>query len=201
MVFKTPETLKEMKPIGALILAFVITIGAFGQDDQTLSKKELRQLQKEQKKAEADAAREAALVITRAMIEHQKFVLEADFLSDKRGQRVPVQATINFIMIDSNRSTVQFGSAMTIGYNGVGGATIEGNISNYKYNVMGKNKENYNVSFNFMSSLGTYDITLLVNAVGSADAQVRGNWGGQLNYHGKLVPLEISRIYKAMPMY
>ena len=54
---------------------------------------------------------------------------------------------------------------------------------------------------NFMSTLGSYDITMMVNADGYADATIRGTWPGSLNYHGKLVPLELSRIYKGHPSY
>ena len=32
------------------------------------------------------------------------------------------------------------------------------------------------------------------------DASIRGNWSGQLKYHGKLVPLTLSRVYKGTPI-
>jgi hypothetical protein len=83
----------------------------------------------------------------------------------------------------------------------VGGATLEGTISNYKYTLIGKMKDSYSVSMNFMSTLGSYDITLMVNPQGYADATIRGNWSGALNYHGKLIPLALSRIYKGQPSY
>ena len=110
-------------------------------------------------------------------------------------------ANINFVMLDSLVGTLQFGSAMAVGYNGVGGATIEGRISNYKYTMIGKKKDSYSVSMNFMSTLGSYDITMLVNSNGYADATIRGNWSGALSYHGRLVPLQLSRVYKGHPMY
>jgi len=148
-----------------------------------------------------EANREKMASLTSLMVSQQRFVLEADFLSNKTGSRVPVQAMINFIMIDSTAGTVQFGSAMSAGYNGVGGATLEGKVSNYKYVMVGKKKDSYSLSMNFMSSLGSYDITMMVNPEGYTDATIRGNWSGALNYHGKLVPLQLSRIYKGSPIY
>jgi hypothetical protein len=190
-----------MKTLVSLLLAFSFILGAYSQDEGKLTKSELKKLQKEQKKAEEADRIEQLTVLTSFMITNQQFVLEADFLSNMTGSRIPVQSMINFIMIDSLNGTVQFGSAMAAGYNGVGGATIDGKISNYKYSMIGRNKDSYSVSMNFMSPIGAYDITLMVNPEGYADATIRGNWSGALNYHGKLVPLELSRVFKGTPNY
>ena len=185
-----------MKTLAILFLACASVLGASAQDDMKLSKSELKKLQKEQKKAEQAALEEEMKGLVDAMITYQQFVLEADYLSDKYGTRIPVQSNINFIIADSLEGVLQFGSAMTIGYNGVGGSTINGKINNYKYQTIGKKKDSYSVSFSFNSSLGTYDITLMVTSNGNADATVRGNWSGSLSYHGRLVPISLSRIYK-----
>jgi hypothetical protein len=190
-----------MKTLFSLAIAFSLVLGAFGQDDQPLSKSELKKLQKEQKKAEQAAAAEAAAMLTEFMVTGQKFVLEADYLSDKTGTRVPVQSMINFLIVDSLGGTVQFGSASVAGYNGVGGSTIDGKINNYKINRTGKKQNSFTVNYGFSSSVGHYDITLMVNPDGNTDASIRGNWGGNLNYHGRLVPVEQSRVYKGTPRY
>ena len=52
-----------------------------------------------------------------------------------------------------------------------------------------------------MSNAGTYDIHLMVNPEGHADATIRGNWSGQLNYYGRLVPLGVSKVYKGMSIF
>jgi hypothetical protein len=191
-----------MKTIATFLVSIILVMGAYGQEEEKqLSKSELRRLQREAKKAQADEEREKASALTKLMVENQKYVLEAEFLSDRTGSRVPVQAMINFILVDSLAATVQFGSAMSAGYNGVGGATVDGRITSYKYQATGRKKDAYSVMINFMSSLGTYDITLMVSPNGSADATIRGNWSGSLNYHGRLVPLPMSRIYKGTPTY
>jgi hypothetical protein len=191
----------EMKSFFTLLMVFVFVLGAHSQDEvQQLSKKELKKLQKEQKKADQAAEEERMSEVTNFMVHQQQFVLEADYLSDKYGQRVPVTPTINFVLVDSLVGTVQFGSAQAVGYNGVGGVTVDGRITKYEYSVVGKKEDSYSIRLILMSSLGTYDITLMVNSQGYADAQIRGNWSGQLNYHGKLVPLTLSRVYKGTPI-
>ena len=190
-----------MKSLMTFLLAFVFVLGAFSQEEtQQLSQKELKKLQKEQKKAAREAEEERMAEVTRYMVHQQQFALEADFLSDKYGQRVPVTPTINFVMIDSLIGTVQFGDAMAVGYNGVGGVTVDGRVTKYEYSVIGKKEDSYSIRLILMSSIGTYDITLMVNSQGYADAQIRGNWSGQLNYHGKLVPLTLSRVYNGTPI-
>ncbi len=190
-----------MKTLLTLLAAFVFVLGTFSQEEtQQLSKKEIKKLQKEQKKADQAAEAERMAEVTSFMVRQQQFVLEADYLSDKYGQRVPVTTTINFVLVDSLVGTVQFGDAEAIGYNGVGGVTVDGRVTKYEYSVIGKKKDSYSIRLILMSSIGTYDITLMVNSQGSADAQIRGNWSGQLNYHGKLVPLTLSRVYKGTPI-
>ncbi len=190
-----------MKTLLTLLIAFVFVLGAFSQEEtQQLSKKEIKKLQKEQKMAEKAAEAERMAEVTSFMVNQQQFVLEADYLSDKYGQRVPVTPTINFVLVDSLVGTVQFGDAMAIGYNGVGGVTVDGRITKYEYSVIGKKEDSYSIRLILMSSIGTYDITLMVNSQGYADASIRGNWSGQLNYHGKLVPLTLSRVYKGTPI-
>jgi hypothetical protein len=183
------------------LIAFVFILGVFSQEEtQQLSQKEIRKMQKEQKKAARAAEEERMAEVTGFMVHQQQFALEADYLSDKYGQRVSVTPTINFVMIDSLVGTVQFGDAQAIGYNGVGGVTVDGKVTKYEYKVIGKKEDSYSISLILMSSIGTYDITLMVNSQGYADAQIRGNWSGQLNYHGKLVPLTLSRVYKGTPI-
>jgi len=164
-------------------------------------RKEQRQYEKEKRKEEQALEKELKKEMTKKMVELQRFVLEADQLSDKYGQRVQVSPTINFIMIDSLQGTIQLGSAFNVGYNGVGGTTVDGRITKYLVNKTGRKKDSYSIQLIFMSAIGTYDINLLVGSGGSASATIRGNWSGQLNYHGQLIPLGMSRVYKGNPSF
>ena len=186
-----------------LIMIAGISHTGSGQDNRASRDdiKEQREYEKQIRKEEKDKERKRMVEITKLMVEYQRFVLEADYLSDRYGNRVSVSPNINFIMIDSLDGTVQFGSAFSIGYNGVGGETFVGRITKYEYSMMGRRKDSYSIRMIFMSAIGIYDITLIVNPEGYADATIRGNWSGQLNYHGKLVPLSISRVYKGHPRY
>ncbi len=188
-----------MKRIIFTALAIFIGIHAFSQD-QELSKKEQKKLQKEMKKEQQaeEAAQKAVLV--GAMVEYQRFVLEADRLRDKQGNMANVSSMINFLATDSITGVIQIGSNQYAGLNGVGGITVEGPISNYEY-TLNEKSNTYSISYNIRSSLGYYDVRMNVFRDGRADATVSSNWPGRVNYTGYLVPIEESKVYKGTSRY
>jgi hypothetical protein len=194
----------KVRSILLIITSILISFNALQGQDSKASKadvKEQKAYEKQKKIDERELAREQNMKITSTMIRLQRFVLEADYLSNKYGNKIPVSPTINFIMVDSLDATMQVGSAYSIGYNGVGGETVNGRVTKYEYGFVGKKKDSYSISLNLMSGAGIYDIHLQVTADGHADATIRGNWSGQLNYYGKLVPLGESKVYKGMSRY
>jgi hypothetical protein len=163
--------------------------------------KEQKAYEKQKQREARDKEREKNIEMTSQMVKLHRFVLEADYLSNKYGVRIPVSRDINFIMVDSTDAVLQTGSAFTLGYNGVGGETVSGRITKFDYGMTGRNKDSYSIRMVVLSPVGVYDITLLINPEGYADASIRGNWSGQLNYHGRLVPLGLSRVYEGHTMY
>ncbi len=182
-----------MKKI-VIVMMSVLMIASAGYGQ---SRKELRAREKQARK-EARAKEEAMnQALTKKMIESRKFVLEADFISGRQGQRISVTRTINFIVVNGDKAAFQFADGNRVGYNGLGGSTVEGNIRDYKYKTT--NKGVFSVDFQIVSSVGTLFVHL--SAMGPtlrADATVKGNTSAQLNYSGYLVPLDQSRIFKGM---
>lgn len=140
--------------------------------------------------------------VTRTMVNNQRFVLEADYISGKSGVMIPVNPSLNFIIIDSASATMQLGSASGVGWNGVGGVTVSGSVSKYEVTRVEKKKYvAYNVLVIVFTSIGTYDIHLTVTDNGKADATIRSTTSGQVSYTGTLYPPEISRVYKGYERY
>jgi hypothetical protein len=163
--------------------------------------KEQRAYEKQKQKEAREKEREKNIEMTAKMVRLQRFVLEADYLSNKYGTRVPVSQNINFIMVDSLEATLQTGSAFAVGFNGIGGETVSGRVTKYDFVMTGRNKDSYSIRMVLLSPVGVFDITLLINPEGYADASIRGNWSGQLNYHGRLVPLGLSKVYTGQTRY
>ena len=186
-----------MKSITILLAALIISASGMAQE---LSKKEQRQLNKQLKKEQK--AKEAATkaVITKILVEGQRFVLEADRLRDKRGNTVNVPATLNFIAVDSLSGVLQIGSNSYVGRNGVGGITEEGTVSDYSYKLNEKSGI-YTVTYYLRSPSGNYDVNMVVYRDGRADATVSSNWPGKLNYSGYLVAPGASRVFQGSTRY
>jgi hypothetical protein len=189
-----------MKKYILILGVLFITVAVYSQEDtvsQVMTKQEQRQLAKEYRQAARTADEKAAKEATELMMQQHKFVLEADYLSGRTGQRYPVSSTLNFIKVDSTEAVLQLGSSSGMGYNGVGGITVDGNITRYEINKKeGKRGTTYNLTLYIMSNLGTYDVQLWISANGQADATVRSTTRGSLSYSGRLVPLDESRVYK-----
>jgi len=187
-----------MKSILVLIITLVCTNAVFPQES-VMSEKEQRALAKEKRKADKLAEEEQARKITEYMIQNQKFVLEADFIAGHTGARYPVVSNLNFIIVDSTEAVIQIGSTRGMGYNGVGGITIDGRITKYELKEhKTKRGVNYSIRLYINSSLGPYDIQFWITPSGNADATIRGNYSGSVTYSGRLILPQNSRIYKGM---
>jgi len=182
----------------AFILLPVLGVAQDNSGQEVMSKKEKKELAKEHRQAVRAADEAQMRQVVDSMISQRRFVLEADYISGKTGSRIPVTSTLNFIIIDSTEAVIQLGSLSGIGYNGVGGITVEGNITKYEMSKKQEKKGvSYNITIYIMSNIGIYDIRFWISSSGLADASLRGNTSGVLNYSGNLVPIYKSRIYKA----
>jgi hypothetical protein len=186
-----------MKKVIILLVMALLALPVFSQE---LSPKEQRKLEKElRKEQKAEAATQQAALVD-AMVQYQRFVLEANTLRDKRGNMVQVSSNINFVAADSLTGVIQVGSNLYIGANGVGGQTVEGTISKYEY-IKNEKNGTYTVSYYLQTPVGSFDVRMTAFPDGRADADVSSTtWGGGMRYSGYLVPPGISRVYKGMSL-
>jgi hypothetical protein len=150
-----------------------------------------RQERKEVRKAQLAAN----YSILDSLLNAKSFVLEADYLQNKYGDRVPVVSSLNFIKVDGSYGVLQTGSNTTIGYNGVGGVTAEGNIGSWEITRDPK-KQIYWLRFSIMTNIGHYDIFMNVNSDNNASATISGLGPGNLTWEGHLATINNSRVFK-----
>jgi len=150
-----------------------------------------RQERKEARKAQLAAN----YAILDSLLNAKSFVLEADFLRDKYGNRISVFSTINFIRVDKSAGVLQTGSNTGLGYNNVGGITAEGRISNW--NIKKNPKElSFTLRFSLITQIGHYDVLMVVTSDNHATATITGLWPGNLTWEGHLETIYNSRIFK-----
>jgi hypothetical protein len=188
-----------MKKFIIPLLMTMVVLGIYAQEESPVDAKTTKKLTKQQKQELRRIEEAESAKLVNMMVETQRFVLEADYLSDRTGQRVFVSNTINFIAVDSNKITIQLATVSGVGgVNGMGGITADGNITSFEVDKSGKNQDAYSIHIIAMTRIGTFDVFIDVLPSANADASVRGNTGGKLNYHGRLVPLNTSKVFKGM---
>lgn len=177
----------------------MVVLTAYSQEENAVDGKTTKKLTKEQRNEQKRKEAEETAKLVDWMVENRQFVLEANYLSNKTGQRVIVNSTINFIAVDSAGITIQFASVSgTGGTNAMGGITADGTISRYEVSRFGKDKSGYTIHIVAMTRIGTYDIFLYISSNTNTDATITGTTSGRLNYHGTLVPLQKSKVFKGM---
>lgn len=150
-----------------------------------------RQEKKEIRKAQLDQN----FYILDSLLNVRSFVLEADYLQDGFGRRVPVTSTLNFIKVNADEGVLQTGTYAGMGYNGVGGVTASGTIGSWKV-TSDPRKLTYTLYFNIQTNIGHYDVFLTVNADNNATATITGLGPGKLTWDGHLETVNNSRVFK-----
>lgn len=149
-----------------------------------------------QEKKEARKYQMAAnYAILDSLLTNRVFVLEANYLRTKYGDKIPVSSNINFIKVTETTGVLQTGSVFSMGYNGVGGVTAEGQIGQWDIHKDPK-RLHYTLRFTINSNIGHYDVLLRVGADTRAEATITGLAPGNLTWEGNLVTLGNSRVFK-----
>lgn len=196
------KTLVMKKLFLLLSLAVCISYTGYAQtenpDSKNLTKEEKKAMRKA-KKEEDKRKRKEALIEFEKYAEMREWVVEAHTVFDKQGQSYQMDPNINFVGVDKDETTVQLSFTGLMGWNGVGGVTLEGKIGKYEYSNDGKS---LNITMSAMGSgLGVVDIFMTVTGDGNGRATVSGNWGERITFQGKFVSLEESTVYKGTITY
>jgi len=165
---------------------FMISLVSNSQEAK-LSRQERKEVRKTQMTAN--------FYILDSLLKSKSFVLEADYLQNRYGDRIPVVSDLNFIRVNVSDGVLQTGSNFGMGYNGVGGVTAEGTIGSWKISKDSK-KLIYTLQFSLLTQIGHYDIFMTVNADNHASATITGLGPGRLTWDGRLRTLNNARVFK-----
>ena len=193
-----------MKTVSLFLIIFsmysVVYVNAQTEnpDSKNLTKEERKALKKA-KKEEDKRKREEALKIFEKYAEARTWVIEAHTVFNKQGQSFQMDPTINFVGVNGDETTVQLSFTGLVGWNGVGGITLDGKIGKYQFT---NNDKVVAINLGAMGSgMGVVDMHLTITGDGNARATVKGNWGDQITFQGRFVSLAESRVYKGSPTY
>ena len=192
-----------IKKLGSLLIVVLLIINTGwaqteNPDSKNLSKEEKKAL-KLAKKEEDARKREEALVNYQAIAENKMWVLEAHTVFEKGGRSFPMNPSVNFVSVEDDETTIQLSFNGILGWNGVGGITLEGKTTKYE---VSESKNAITITMTAIGSgMGPVDLLVTVGSDGSGRATASGNWGERITFAGNFVSFEDSNVYKGTPRY
>jgi hypothetical protein len=177
----------------SFILFFSITLLAEAQDEKKLSRKERKELKKQQQAEQKEALLQ--------LLNSKAWVIEAHTVFDRYNNSFQLNPTINFVGVKGDEGAIQLGFNGLIGWNGVGGVTIDGNVTKYEIKE-GKDKSSPSVNLRFQGrGVGSASINITVNNSGQATARVSGDFGDRITFSGNIISLDNSTVYKGQSLF
>ena len=131
-----------------------------------------------------------------AAMDNMDFVLRADRLVFKYGHTAYVNSVTNFISVSGDYATVQVAPFYGGGPNGVGGITLDGRVSNVKYET--RKNGNWSLSMSVMGSIISATLNIELYAGGNnAEVTITSNFrSSKITLIGTLTQPDDTYIYK-----
>jgi hypothetical protein len=188
-----PEHLAMRIIVFFIVMFLVNTNYIFAQEEKKLSKKERKELKKQQQIEKKQAIM--------ALLDSKSWVIEAHTVFDRYNQSYQLNPSINFVGIKDDEGALQLGFNGLIGWNGVGGITVDGSITKYEIKE-GKADTGPTVNLRFQGrGIGSATINLTINTSGQATARVSGDFGDRITFSGMIKSLEESNVYKGQSLF
>lgn len=194
-----------MKRLLASLLVLVLSItfvSTYAKDksegENGLSKRELRKQQKAEKKAKEAALESKYFTVAKTALDEMEFVIKAERLTFPNGRTINCDETTNFISASDSKTLVQisFPNVGFGGFNGLGGITVDGNITSVKRDET--KKGNVTLRYSAMgSSLSAQIFITLLKDSNEVIVDVEPNFNGnRLTVYGKIYPAGHSSVYQ-----
>ncbi|MDN5210686.1 DUF4251 domain-containing protein [Fulvivirgaceae bacterium BMA12] len=165
------------------------------------NRKQERKLQKAERKNEEAIRLKENYELIVSQIKDSSFVIETNTLFDRYNNSYQVSPNTNFVMVNGDEFTMQLGFNGRIGVNGLGGVTLEGNITRYEILEAKENgPARIRLTVNSLL-LGSTEVGVTVSRDGTSRAYVSGAFRTRLSFAGEFSPLEESIVYKGIVTY
>ncbi|MBU1368879.1 MAG: DUF4251 domain-containing protein [Bacteroidetes bacterium] len=190
----------------SLIFAIVVALplSVFSQEtSETLSRRELRKLEKKEKRLqEANKSAEARSKLL-SMINDSSFILEATLVSNSIvGQSTPVSSRTNYVAVAGEEVVIQFAFEGSLGVNGLGGITNTGTLVSYSVDAENPRKPifiNGKIRPNPGTVLIPFNISVQDN--GAAQFSFSNPRGDRFTLSGFLKSLQETKVFQGTPVF
>lgn len=182
-----------------LLLSFTVTTFAQTSKEARAARREA--LKKEREARKALEAQQDSVAYFKAVeaLKTGSFVLEANYVSFPNGITRFVSSNTNYVQVDNGEGIVQtaFSNfAYSPGPNGLGGVTVEGNISDLKIKEDKDGNYYYSYSIQGIAISATVFITL-TGGTNQASVNISPNFNNNnMTMTGVLLPLDESDVFQ-----
>lgn len=187
-----------MKQITTLItLAFLIGVLVPLNAQQNRTTKEKRAQTRQERKIAQQKENERLHDEAVKALENNTFVLEANHLIFKRGRSVSVSSSRNFISMSDKKATVQvsFDTPRPL-QNGLGGFTVEGNVSDVKVKEDNSGRIIYSFLVQGVSISAYVNLSLSPGSNHVSATIVPSFNSNNLTMNGELIPMKKARVFE-----
>ncbi len=181
-------------------ISFVIIMLLLGGNVIAQTKEEKKAAKKAKKEAKVQADKENTAVLME-IVESKKFVLEANTIYYKNGNSQVVSSNLNYVGFDGLNSTIELPIKELAGWDGVAGMTVYGKITKMEI-IPYKDGVGFNV-YSAVQNKGGGIVTLVikVNSSGNARVDMSSSFGESISFHGNLIALDKSQVYRSTPIF
>jgi hypothetical protein len=191
--------MKKVLFLTAMLL--LTTMATFAQTSKEARAARREALKKEREARKALEAQQDTIAYLKAIeaLKTGSFVLEANNVSFPNGIVRYVSSSTNYVQVDNGEGIVQtaFNNfAYTPGPNGLGGVTVQGNISGVELREDKHGNYYYNYTIQGMAISATVSITL-TGGTNQASVRISPNFNNNdMTMMGILVPLDESEVFQ-----
>jgi hypothetical protein len=179
-----------------LLISFFLMLGIVSnaQEDAKLTEKQQRKADKEKAKEEKEKKEAADWLIFQKLAEDQTFVVQFETITNPNtGKVYNVSRRLNFLYANGDDVTMQFETATYASENGLGGRTISGTISNYKYSPPKSDNKPIFINFDITSKFNQKNYNISISVYSGGNALVSFG-GGVSQINGTFLPIEDASI-------
>lgn len=182
-----------------LLLGFTMTTFAQTSKEARAARREAMKKEREARKALEAQQDSVAYFKAVEALKAGAFVLEADYVYFPSGITRYVSSNTNYVQVDNGEGVVQTAFtnfAYNPGPNGLGGVTVEGNISDLKMKEDKDGNYYYSYSIQGIAVSATVFITL-TGGTNQASVQISPNFNNNnMTMAGRLLPLDESDVFQ-----
>ncbi len=186
----------------SMLLLMASTAPLMAQVNSNVSPKEQKKLEKQKKKEAQQAEDLAELKTVNKMVKDTAFVFVASTLYGDRGSSFRVDPSVNFLGVSHGKAVYQFAFNGLVGWNGIGGATFEGNITKYEFKESDNLKKASGLTMNFRSPgvAGSPYVTMSFFGT-KATVNILFSTGERVRLDGEIKSLNDAGVYKGQSLF